>query len=70
MQTVREIIEAHETKADIFEICNVKSTGIFYYEEDRIIKDFGSRLVEETFLIKGIGGHDAILRFYLKKKEE
>lgn len=69
MQTVREIVENNETSADIFEIKNVKPTGIFYYDTDRLLNDFGGRYVENVILIKGIGGHDAVLRIYIKTGE-
>ncbi len=70
MQTVREIVENNDTSADIFEIKNAKPTGIFYYEVDRLLQDYGSRFVEEVMLIKGIGGHDAVLRMYIKTGEK
>lgn len=70
MQTVRDIVLNNETSADIFEIRNAKPTGIFYYETDRVLNDFGGRIVEDVMLIKGIGGHDAVLRIFIKTGEK
>lgn len=69
MQTVREIVENNETSADIFEIKNAKPTGIFYYDTNRLLNDFGGRYVENVVLIKGISGHDTVLRMYIKTGE-
>lgn len=68
MQTVREVVENTTTDADIFEIRNARPTGVFYYDKKKLFDDFGSRMVEEILIIKGITGHDAILRMYIKTK--
>lgn len=70
MQTVREVVEQNKTTADIYEIRNAKPTGIFYYDPEKLINDFGGHLVDETFIIKGLGGHDAIYRIWIKKAEK
>lgn len=70
MKTVRDIVEENTTTADIYEIRNAKPSGIFYYDKDKVIKDFGGHLVDETFIIKGITGHDAIYRIWIKKSSD
>ena len=70
MQTVRETVETTETTADIYELRGIKPTGVFFYDKEKMIQEYGSRLVEETFIIKGLTGHEAIFRMYLKTIKE
>lgn len=68
--TVKELVEGNFSTADIYEIRNVKSTGIFYYDPDRLIKDFGGHLIDDFMMIQGITGHDAVVRIFLKTSKQ
>lgn len=70
MFTVKEVVEqnlSNHSTADIYEIRNIKPTGIFYYNNEDVIKNHGSHFVESTEMICGIRGHEAVLRIYIKK---